>query len=90
MTLHTGRLKTLLYVASILVSVSCENRFPDGTLSSSGKGLVSASLHKEITIKSAEPISEDFSDYNFRYVGVGEKMDDLMPFEADQYVDALL
>lgn len=72
MTLHTGRLKTLLYVASILVSVSCENRFPDGTLSSSGKGLVSASLHKEITIKSAEPISEDFSDYNFRYVGVGD------------------
>ncbi len=25
-----------------------------------------------------------------RYVGVGEQMDDLMPFDADQYVDALL
>ena len=65
-------MKALLYAASILVSVSCENRFPDGTLSTSGKGLVSASLHKEITIKSAELISEDFSDYNFRYVGVGD------------------
>ena len=71
MTLHTGRLMSLLHAAVILIFVSCEDTRQSQVLPD-GMGLVDCTLSSEIVVKSAETVSEVFSDYNFRYVGVGD------------------
>lgn len=61
---------TLIFSALLFVFASCENAGTAGAFIEDGKGLVDLSLSSEITIKNTESISEDYSDYNFRYVGV--------------------
>ena len=69
MTLHTGRLITLLYAAIMLIFVSCEDTRQSQVLPE-GMGLVDCTLRSEIVVKSAEATSESFDNYNFRFVGV--------------------
>lgn len=70
MTLHTGRLMTLIISAIALFVVSCEVQKPSHVLSENGKGKVILSLYSDIEVKSPQVIS-DTEDYNFRFVGVG-------------------
>ena len=69
MTLHTGRFIMLFYAALMLIFVSCEDKNQSQVLPE-GMGLVDCTLRSEIVVKSVEAISEDFDDYNFRFVGV--------------------
>lgn len=70
MTLHTGRLTTLALAACVLFHSACENNIGTGALTGEGKGWIDASLHSEITVRNTDPQAEDYSDYNFRFVGV--------------------
>ena len=72
MTLHTGRLLTLIISAFSLICISCEDNSSVNVRPEEGMGLVSMSLHSEITVKNTDQNSDDFSDYNFRFVGVGK------------------
>lgn len=70
MTLHTGRLYALTFVALIFMFISCEGDRPSHSLAENGKGRVVLSLYSSIEVKSdAVPIS-DIDDFNFRFVGV--------------------
>lgn len=70
MTLHTGRLMTLIVSAIVLFVVSCEEQKSSHALAGNGKGKVMLSLYSDIEVKSPQAIS-DTEDYNFRFVGVG-------------------
>ena len=69
MTLHTGRLMTLLYVAFMLIFVSCEDTRQSQVLPD-GMGLVDCTLNSEIEVKSAVTVSEEKSNYNVQFLGV--------------------
>ena len=70
MTLHTGRLTTLLCAALIFISLSSCSDKVESSASPEGMGKVTAYLHSDIVVKSPEAISEGVDDYNFRFVGV--------------------
>lgn len=72
MTLHTGRLTAQAFAAFVLIFSSCENRIGTDALASEGKGLVYASVRSEITVRNSDAEEVDYSDYNFRFVGVGD------------------
>lgn len=70
MTLHTGRLTTLLCAALIFISLSSCSDKVESLASPEGMGKVTAYLHSDIVVKSPAAASEGVDDYNFRFVGV--------------------
>ena len=72
MTLHTGRFFALLIAACLLSFASCEDGRKVDSPALDGMGLVDMSLSSEIIVRSIENRSDEYLDYNFRYVGVGD------------------
>ena len=71
MTLHTGRLGSLLAAVFVFIFVSCEDVVTDTLPYVDGKGKVMLNLSPSIIVKSASSQSET-GTYSFRYVGVGD------------------
>lgn len=72
MTLHTGRLTTLLTAALMFISLSSCSDKVDSPACPEGMGKVSVFLHSDIIIKSPEDdpdVLDECYDYNFRFIG---------------------
>lgn len=70
MTLHTGRLTTLLTAALMFISLSSCSDKVDSPACPDGMGKVTAYLHSDIVIKSPEANSEEVYDYSIRFIGL--------------------